>query len=311
MWRRRPAASAAPGPRRALHRPLGRARGIPRSPAGPTRSRSRCRCTPRPGSPARSPPTYASPSAATGSTRRCAVDVADRRSPASTTPSLVRWVEGTTDGTDGRVQLGRDAAALELPARELLPPLDRYAHLALGGEERVVGYVEASHGCAHRCRHCPVPVVYDGRIRIVDVGHGARRRRPAGRGRRAPHHLRRPRLPQRRAPLAAGRAGGARALPRAHLRLHREGRARPAPRRASGASWPTRAASSSSPRSSRSTTRSLERLDKGHTAADAARGRRRCCASTASRSAPRGCRSRRGRRSTTCATSSSSSPTTT
>jgi radical SAM superfamily enzyme YgiQ (UPF0313 family) len=31
----------------------------------------------------------------------------------------------------------------------------------------VVGYVEASHGCAHRCRHCPIPVVYDGRIRIV------------------------------------------------------------------------------------------------------------------------------------------------
>jgi radical SAM superfamily enzyme YgiQ (UPF0313 family) len=27
--------------------------------------------------------------------------------------------------------------------------------------------VEASHGCVHRCRHCPVPTVYDGRIRIV------------------------------------------------------------------------------------------------------------------------------------------------
>jgi hypothetical protein len=27
--------------------------------------------------------------------------------------------------------------------------------------------VEASHGCVHRCRHCPVPAVYDGRIRIV------------------------------------------------------------------------------------------------------------------------------------------------
>ena len=55
------------------------------------------------------------------------------------------------------------------PARHLLPSLDRYAHLAASGEERQVGYVEASHGCAHRCRHCPVPVVYDGRIRVVDV----------------------------------------------------------------------------------------------------------------------------------------------
>src|SRR2546423_74423 len=54
-----------------------------------------------------------------------------------------------------------------VPARAGLPPLERYAHLALGGEERPVGYVEASHGCLHRCGHCPVPVVYDGRIRIV------------------------------------------------------------------------------------------------------------------------------------------------
>ena len=37
------------------------------------------------------------------------------------------------------------------------------------GEERLVGYVEASHGCVHRCRHCPVPAVYDGRIRIVQA----------------------------------------------------------------------------------------------------------------------------------------------
>ena len=54
-----------------------------------------------------------------------------------------------------------------IPARAGLPALERYAHLALGGEERPVGYVEASHGCLHRCGHCPVPVVYDGRIRIV------------------------------------------------------------------------------------------------------------------------------------------------
>ena len=55
------------------------------------------------------------------------------------------------------------------PARELLPGLERYARLALGGEERLVGYVEASHGCVHRCRHCPVPAVYDGRIRVVQA----------------------------------------------------------------------------------------------------------------------------------------------
>jgi hypothetical protein len=56
----------------------------------------------------------------------------------------------------------------DLPARDLLPPLDRYARLAIGNGERLVGAVLATHGCAHRCRHCPVPVVFDGRVRRVD-----------------------------------------------------------------------------------------------------------------------------------------------
>jgi len=87
--------------------------------------------------------------------------VADRVFAGETDAALVAWVE---DLDGAIVHLGRDAAApgAPLPARDLLPPLDRYAHLVIGGEERTVGYVEASHGCAHRCRHCPVPVVYDG-----------------------------------------------------------------------------------------------------------------------------------------------------
>ncbi|HET9771192.1 MAG TPA: CUAEP/CCAEP-tail radical SAM protein [Acidimicrobiia bacterium] len=71
---------------------------------------------------------------------------------------------GLADGAV--VDLGRHRPA-GAPARQTLPPLERYAHLALGPEERPVGYVEASHGCLHRCKHCPVPVIYDGRIRIV------------------------------------------------------------------------------------------------------------------------------------------------
>jgi radical SAM superfamily enzyme YgiQ (UPF0313 family) len=86
-------------------------------------------------------------------------------------PALVAWVDELAAGGAGRgdavAHLGR--TRFRLPARSLLPPLDRYARLAVSGETRVAGYVEASHGCAHRCRHCPVPVVYDGRIRIVDV----------------------------------------------------------------------------------------------------------------------------------------------
>ena len=54
------------------------------------------------------------------------------------------------------------------PDREGLPPLEQYAQLVLpGGATRVVGYTEASRGCRHRCRHCPIVPVYDGRFRIV------------------------------------------------------------------------------------------------------------------------------------------------
>ncbi len=102
--------------------------------------------------------------------------LADRVIAGEYEPGLLSWVDelsgpGPAGGDGGggpvRVELGR--GRFGLPARGLLPPLDRYARLAIGGEERLVGYVEASHGCAHRCRHCPVPVVYDGRTRLVGV----------------------------------------------------------------------------------------------------------------------------------------------
>jgi radical SAM superfamily enzyme YgiQ (UPF0313 family) len=55
------------------------------------------------------------------------------------------------------------------PDRSGLPTLDRYARLVTAAGERLAGYVEASRGCSHLCRHCPVPVVYRGRTRTVDV----------------------------------------------------------------------------------------------------------------------------------------------
>jgi len=55
------------------------------------------------------------------------------------------------------------------PDREGLPPLDRYARLLIGGERRLAGYTEASRGCKHMCRHCPIPAVYGGRFTAVPV----------------------------------------------------------------------------------------------------------------------------------------------
>ncbi|HEV3452768.1 MAG TPA: CUAEP/CCAEP-tail radical SAM protein [Acidimicrobiia bacterium] len=94
-------------------------------------------------------------------------DRADRVFAGETDAALLAWIDGADDGRV--VHLERDGGEVPRPARELLPPLDRYARLRWGDRERLVGAVEASRGCAHRCRHCPVPVVYDGRIRVVGV----------------------------------------------------------------------------------------------------------------------------------------------
>ncbi len=57
-----------------------------------------------------------------------------------------------------------------VPARGGLPALERYARLQVGPDEgRIVGYTEASRGCRHLCRHCPVVPVYRGRFRIVQA----------------------------------------------------------------------------------------------------------------------------------------------
>jgi radical SAM superfamily enzyme YgiQ (UPF0313 family) len=54
-----------------------------------------------------------------------------------------------------------------LPSRTRLPGLKQYAHLERDGRRELVGYVEASRGCKHHCRHCPIPPVYGGRFFVV------------------------------------------------------------------------------------------------------------------------------------------------
>jgi radical SAM superfamily enzyme YgiQ (UPF0313 family) len=56
-----------------------------------------------------------------------------------------------------------------VPDRSRLPLLDTYASLEWpDGTRRTVGYTEASRGCKHVCRHCPVVPIYNGRFRVVD-----------------------------------------------------------------------------------------------------------------------------------------------
>lgn len=53
------------------------------------------------------------------------------------------------------------------PDRSTLPVLTKYAGVSWNGERKTVGYVEASRGCKHLCRHCPIVPVYKGKFRIV------------------------------------------------------------------------------------------------------------------------------------------------
>jgi radical SAM superfamily enzyme YgiQ (UPF0313 family) len=56
----------------------------------------------------------------------------------------------------------------EVPDRSGMPPIEKYAHLTIPGDGyRIVGSTEASRGCKHLCRHCPIVPVYKGVFRIV------------------------------------------------------------------------------------------------------------------------------------------------
>jgi radical SAM superfamily enzyme YgiQ (UPF0313 family) len=54
-----------------------------------------------------------------------------------------------------------------VPERGALPPLARYARLRTGETLALAGYVEATRGCLHTCRHCPITPVYGGRFVAV------------------------------------------------------------------------------------------------------------------------------------------------
>jgi radical SAM superfamily enzyme YgiQ (UPF0313 family) len=59
----------------------------------------------------------------------------------------------------------RKRLSFPVPSRRRLAPLDRYAHLDLGGGKlKKVGAVETTRGCLHLCRHCPIPPIYQGRF---------------------------------------------------------------------------------------------------------------------------------------------------
>src|SRR6266478_2850571 len=78
--------------------------------------------------------------------------------------------------TGGEQKLARQAESLislarlsfEVPDRSGMPAMEESAHLIVPGDGfRIVGSTEASRGCKHLCRHCPIVPVYKGVFRIV------------------------------------------------------------------------------------------------------------------------------------------------
>ncbi len=71
------------------------------------------------------------------------------------------------DGAGPGPVVSLDRLKFLTPMRTGLPPLEEYAQLRINGTRRRAGYTEASRGCKHLCRHCPVVPVYQGAFRIV------------------------------------------------------------------------------------------------------------------------------------------------
>jgi hypothetical protein len=83
-------------------------------------------------------------------------------------PDLLAWVQSGIAPAESVVRLSK--IGFLLPDRSALPELQRYAKLIhVDGAQRIAGFAEASRGCKHLCRHCPVVPVYEGRFRVVPV----------------------------------------------------------------------------------------------------------------------------------------------
>lgn len=105
-------------------------------------------------------------------------------------PALVAIADALAEGTAVPAGPSVRLERLEFPPpdREGLPPPGRYARLVVVAddgavESRPTGYLEATRGCKHTCRHCPISPIYRGRFFVVPrevVLEDARRQVAAG-----------------------------------------------------------------------------------------------------------------------------------
>jgi radical SAM superfamily enzyme YgiQ (UPF0313 family) len=82
-------------------------------------------------------------------------------------PALVRLAAGEAVPD---ISIPVDRLEFVTPDRTGMPDNAAYAKLRQNGSSKIVAYTEASRGCKHVCRHCPVTPVYNGQFRIIQRG---------------------------------------------------------------------------------------------------------------------------------------------
>jgi radical SAM superfamily enzyme YgiQ (UPF0313 family) len=81
--------------------------------------------------------------------------------------ALAEGLQGNSEPQAG-LQISHDRLSFLTPSRQGLPELAKYSKLVLpNGEQQLAGYTEASRGCKHLCRHCPIVPIYEGKFRVV------------------------------------------------------------------------------------------------------------------------------------------------
>ncbi len=104
--------------------------------------------------------------------------VTSERSEESLVLSAIPKAEGIprSAGNDGAGEPSQVEPVISLarqkflvPDRAGMPELSKYARVVMpSGEHRIAGSTEATRGCKHLCRHCPIVPVYNGAFRVVE-----------------------------------------------------------------------------------------------------------------------------------------------
>jgi radical SAM superfamily enzyme YgiQ (UPF0313 family) len=88
--------------------------------------------------------------------------------------SLVERLQRSAGNNNGKATQMEPVISLArqkflVPDRAGMPELAKYARVVMpGGEQRIAGSTEATRGCKHLCRHCPIVPVYNGAFRVVE-----------------------------------------------------------------------------------------------------------------------------------------------